>query len=326
MRSVLLIPISRHFPIRLRHLTAFILVGILTSGIALAGDKDEHEHGYLGIALERITKSFRTALDLKGDDGVLIAEVFEDSPAEEAGLEDGDVIVRFDGQAIDSPGELQGRVRKTEPGEKIKVRVIRKGKVKNINVVVGEAPEDIRLRGWLGDHWRDRREFDFDGISGDVHRFMLAPGGLLGVRVTELNEELAPYFKVEAGGGVLVVAVTPQSVAEQAGITAGDVIVQLGAEGIASVDDLRRAARALDDHEAFTLSIVRQGKARELSAEMVFSNYSGHRSAGSFLREFHLPGAVWLPQHIEDDVREDMEELKEELNELRQQLDQLRGS
>lgn len=298
------------------------------AGGATAGDRDDDPHGYLGVTMEPITGSLRKALNLKGKEGILIDEVLEDTPAEAAGLEDGDVLVRFAGKKVDSPRRLRKLVTAAAPGDKVKVRVIRKGKPKNLNVVIGEAPDKRHARSFRGS-WHPRM-WGHRGGSGPIedHYVFLSRGGHLGVEVTGLNDDLATYFKVEPGKGVLVLSIISESVGEAAGLKAGDVIVKLGGEAVTSVDELIDAVRELEADQAFTISIVRQGQSQSLEAEMKAAGDMSQSSARHLLRSLRLPGMVWWDGDFEDEdgLHEELDELKDELDDLRDELEQLRGN
>ena len=88
-----------------------LLLILTTSALA----KDD-QHGYLGVMFQKITTSMSKALQLDEDEGVMISQVVDDGPAAKAGFEDGDVILKFDGKAIESFGDLNKAMKKTSPG------------------------------------------------------------------------------------------------------------------------------------------------------------------------------------------------------------------
>ena len=306
-------------------LAALTVIAILTTVPVLAGEKGADAQGYLGITMEPLTPSLRAALDLKSDDGVLVNEVLDDSPAKAAGIKAGDVLVEYDGKSVDSPRQLRKLVSRTDPGEKVPLRVIRKGRSKKLSATIGENPRERDYFSFGGG--RPPRDFDFDidiGHDGDVHRFV-SSRGQLGVEVTNLNADLAAYFKDEADEGVLVLDVWDESVAAEAGVKAGDVIVKLNAAAVSSVGDLRKATRELDDGDDFTLSIVRQGQSETLSARMTDAERGRRFSSRRLLRNLRVPGMYWW-QSPDDNLREDMDDLRDELHDLRDELSRLRGS
>ncbi len=196
---------------------AAMLLTVVT-GAGVAGSKDD-EKGYIGVYMQDLDGDLREGLDLEVNTGVLINGVEKGSPADEAGMEDGDVVIEFNGTEITSTDELRELVADTEAGQKVKIKIIRDGKEKTLTLVVGEWPDDLTWHSFGDVRFDDNNWHDF---GHSVRAFMFRPQ--LGVQVTELNEGLAPYFKTKSGEGVLVLDVNDESVAEAAGILAGDVI------------------------------------------------------------------------------------------------------
>ena len=98
--------------------------------------------GHLGVAIQELNQSLAESFGLKKADGALVANVGEGSPAAKAGLQAGDVIVGFNGKPIANSAELPLAVADVRPGETARIRVWRKGSVKDLAVVVGEAPQE----------------------------------------------------------------------------------------------------------------------------------------------------------------------------------------
>jgi len=133
---------------------AVIVVFGLSSAVT-AGSKDAGK-GYLGVYMQELDKDMRDGLNIEVDDGVLISGVESGGPADEAGLEDGDVIIEFAGKPISDPDDLRDLARDTEPGEKVEVKVVRGGEIKTFTLTVGDWPDDA---SWfsMGDlHRRSR--------------------------------------------------------------------------------------------------------------------------------------------------------------------------
>lgn len=309
-------------------LAAVLVVGL--SGIVTAGSKDEGEKGYLGVYMQKLDNDVREGLDLEIDEGVLISGVEEGSPADEAGVEDGDVIVEFNGEKVATPEDLRDLVREAEVGEEVELKVIRDGKEKTLTLVVGEWPEDF---GWLtiGD-FRSGWD-DVPGIGKMFHAF--TPKPRLGVEVADLNDDLAPYFKTKAGKGVLVLEVGDESVAEEAGIKPGDVIQKVGDEEVATVDELRESLEDYEEGDEVPIVVLRKGKKTTVTATMDEPWKSFQWSGKPHIEKFkidHMPKAYryhWKAPDIDvhmdqDDLRDDIDELKKELKELKKELEKLK--
>lgn len=317
---------------------------LLASISALAGEKS----GYLGVMLQDIDTSMAKALQLDEDGGVLINEIIDDSPADKAGLQEGDVFLVFNGKTIDSHKALTKAVRKTSPGDKIMVKVLRNGKTKNLDIVVGER-EKSETMVWF-DSDDDNFSFNFDE---DIHVVMddfdfefNLDRGFLGVHLDDLNEQLGEYFEVEDGKGALVTKVTEDSSAEKAGLKAGDVIVSIGGTGIDSADDLHDAMADTKPEEKVTVGVMRKGKSREFDVTLgemsdsgldqikMFTgqnNFSVHAPKMLMKHIQHpktpnVPNQVHRMQIIEELKSGDLEDVRNELEELRNELKELRKS
>jgi predicted metalloprotease with PDZ domain len=244
-------------------------------------------------------------------------------------LKDGDVIVSFNGKKVDKPDDLRDLVGDTEPGEEIEVEVFRNGKTQTLKIVMGEWPEDMSwiTVGDLGFNGDDLREH----LDNVVQAFSAKPR--LGVEVFDLNEDLAPYFKTKANEGVLVLKVKDESVAGDAGVVAGDVIVKVGEEKVTSVDDLRESVEDYEDGDEFPIQVVRKGKKKTLTATMDDSAnvmyWSGEPNVWNFRK--HAPGMykyrVDVPRvkvDVDDDIREELDQMKKELKAMRKELKELK--
>ncbi|NPA80114.1 MAG: Do family serine endopeptidase [Thermotogae bacterium] len=167
--------------------------------------------GYLGIVMQNVDRNLAKALGLKKPEGVIIAQVVKGSPADKAGLKEGDVIVEVDGRKIKNALTLRSIIQSKMPGEKVKIKVLRNGKYHTFTVVLGSLD--------------DRTAFAVGGGGSSV----LADKDV-GI--------VAAYEK----GKVVVKEVYPDSPAGRLGqINAGDVILKVNDRDIKSIDDLKRA-------------------------------------------------------------------------------------
>jgi serine protease Do len=169
--------------------------------------------GRLGIAIQNVNQALAESFGLSKPTGALVSSVEKGSPAEQAGVEPGDVIVKFDGKEVTDSAQLPARVGEMKPGATAKLEIIRKGATKEINVTVGEL-KDGKLAA------------NAEGAQKP---------GRLGVAVRPLN----PEEKRQAGvkDGLLVENATGP--AARAGIQPGDVILSVNGTSIHSVDQLR---------------------------------------------------------------------------------------
>jgi serine protease Do len=302
----------------------FAAITLLTAGSLYGRTEDkETSQGYLGVHMRKITEALREIYDLEMKEGVFVSYVENESPAEEAGMKERDVIIAFDGNSITSPKELKDEVREKAPGEHAKVRIIRNGDEQNLEVVIGEQPDE---RHWYSFYGGDRPgPWDFPVLPHRGPRemtFSFGPG--LEVKVAELTEDLAPYFDVDENDGILVLHVFADSPADKAGLKAGDVITKLAGQITATVDDLKEAVGDLDSGEEFRIAIVRNGKRDRL--EGIAEDSSSWESMG--LAPMHYPGMIpplwWIPRSFHDDLDEKMEGFQEDLNDLQEELKDLK--
>jgi serine protease Do len=205
--------------------------------------------------------------------GVLVEEVSPESPAEQAGIRKGDLIVEFDGERVRSTRQFTRLVHETPAGRSVPAVVLREGQRTPLMVTPGEA-ERPRIQGLedLGALMEDLRSRVIiraptrpapppppsppawsrspDDPIGRTNRLGITPGAL--------SPQLAEYFG--ATEGVLVTSVADGSVAQKAGIRAGDVVTAVNGTSVRAPADLRRRLQELREGENFTLSVLRDRK------------------------------------------------------------------
>ena len=267
------------FPAAKRTLVLMLSIALLAS-VAVAQAGDDNEKGYLGVMLQDVTPSMAKALQMGDKSGVMINEVIDDSPAEKAGLEDGDVILEFNGKTISDNGDLTKAVRGTSPGEEVKVVVLRNGKNKTIEIEVGKhEAKNVFFMSGDGDaphveHFGDgdhsvmvmSGDNDFKWTMGKDMSFSFnSDRGYMGVQLDDLNGQMGEYFGVEDGNGALVTEVVEDSPAAKAGLKAGDVIVQIGENDIESSAALHKAISDTEPDQQMAVKVMRKGKSKELS-------------------------------------------------------------
>jgi len=241
-----------------RMAAAFALV-VISGGLLFMAWRDGNavektKKGWLGVSVQELTPSRRDALKLGNRSGLLITDVVENSPADRATIKENDVLLVFDGKGVEKTNDFTQLVRNTPPDKKVKVKVFRDGEERELEVTIGSQKSDTWARSF---NWNDGRNFTM--WSNKPH---------LGVQVQDLNKDLAPYFKVEEKGGVLVVEVSKNTPAEKAGLKAGDVITRVGDEKITDADDLVQALRDYEAGAKVSIQYVRQGKNATVQAEL----------------------------------------------------------
>ena len=202
---------------------------VASETVAQLIDNGSVTRGWLGIQLQEVTTEIAAAMELKSPNGVLVNSVIDGEPAAKAGLRDGDIIVEIGNEAVDTPNELSRRVASFAPGDKVRVKVLREGKEKTVNVTLG-ARDDSSTVATNG----EAPSNDNDSLSSDV-----------GVRVSELNDSLRQQFRIPNDvDGVVVTGVRPDSPAQTAGLRPGSVILEVERQPIHNADELREKIKA----------------------------------------------------------------------------------
>lgn len=315
---------------------------------------------WLGVELQDVDAEMAKALDLRDGEGALVNRVVDDSPAAEAGLQDGDVIVSFDGDRVRDAGELTDAVRAARPGDRAPVVVIRDGAKKTIKVELGSrkaplgrlAPDLKALQEKMGDRMLYLHREKGDGEAPMMWTMADEPGAFIGIQMGELTEQLGRFFGAPDGEGVLVNEVVDDSPAARAGIEAGDVILRADDRPLGGPDDLRKALRKAEPGDELELTILRDHAERTLEVTLGEPPSDGqHRTLKRMFREggpgnLYFHGAPGLPEeHLElkdgeagDGERKviirrlapgampdgDAQELRKELQELRAEVERLR--
>lgn len=277
------------FSFRIPTRIAALALALAIPSLAFAGDDDdftENKSGYLGVRLQRIEGGLAEALDLKEDGGVLIGQVIDGSPADAAGVEAGDIVLKVDGQAVGTPDALAKSVRVKSAGSQVSLDVLRDGKPQTLTVKLGESPASGDAEGrelrWTrrqgsGDRGDNDAEDDGDDNDDDV-RIFRGPGaggrewigdehvrgerGYLGVMSQPISEELAGYFGVKDGKGALVSEVVKDSPAAKLGLQAGDVITKVDGEAIDGPGELMRAVRKIGEAKDVDVEWIREKRVK----------------------------------------------------------------
>ncbi|HJN46780.1 MAG: PDZ domain-containing protein [Vicinamibacterales bacterium] len=208
------------------------------------------------------------------DEGAVIVDVRPESPAASAGFLVGDVLVEFDGERVRSASQLTRLVRETPVGRTVSSTVVRDGTQVELEVTpeqgggVMATVQSLDHREGLGDVeiLRDYvGGFEPDAARPFVYGFRSGrEPARLGVNVQELSPQLADYFGVD--DGVLVSSVEEESVGEQAGLQAGDVITSVDGRVVEDIATLRRRLSAVDPGEEVSIGLTRAGREMELAA------------------------------------------------------------
>lgn len=242
-----------------------VLVAMATVGVASAAERGATV-GYVGLGLSDVSRA-----DKDENGGAKVEHVDSQSPAAKAGIKEGDVLVRFDGERVRSVSQLARLVRETPPGRPASVEFLRGDVRQSVVLTVGERRED--WRDW-GRELRDRLEAPLPNLR-QWGREMAEdwPFGAeaerrrpsrLGITYEEISGQLARFFRVEQGRGILVTEVAADSAADRAGLRAGDVLVAMDGHSIEDGHDLRRTMASIEEGRTVAVKVLREGKAVEL--------------------------------------------------------------
>jgi len=188
--------------------------------------------GWLGIGIQQMTPALEKSFGLKDKEGVLVADVFKGGPAEKAGLERGDVIVRFDGKDVAESKDLSRIVAATPVGKMVNVKIMRDGKEMERTVRVGEMEKKTETA-------------------------QLPSRKSLGITVQELTPEIAQDLGLKHETGVVVTSVEPGSPAADAGIQTGDVIQEVNRKPVNDVRDFSQKIEQAKSQDNVLLLIQR---------------------------------------------------------------------
>ena len=179
--------------------------------------------GWLGIAIQEITKELAESFGMKNTNGALVAGVEKNGPADKGGLEAGDVILKFDGKPITTSADLPRAVGATKPGKIVPVEVLRKGSAKTLNIGGGEMPSDPN----------EAAQSSKSAPQAEANK--------IGLTLKELTA--AQKKKLNGKNGLLVIEST--GAAAQAGIRRGDVILGLNNSETQSVEQFNKQINAV---------------------------------------------------------------------------------
>jgi serine protease Do len=229
------------------NLARYVMERLITEG--------KVSRGYLGVLIQPVTEGLAREFKLKEAAGALVGEVTAGSPADQAGLKEGDVIVEFNGKKVVDSRQLRLMVAQTAPGTKATLKIIRDGKEQVLTVKLGELqPDQLARVGRGGRGWQ---------AKNDPFR---------GVELADLDNRMRRQFDIPAQiRGPVVVAVEPDSPAAEGGIRVGDVILEINRQRISSVEDALNLASRYRGARVL-LRVWRDGGSRYVVIDTTRSN------------------------------------------------------
>jgi serine protease Do len=203
-------------------------------------EKGKVVRGWLGVVIQDIDPSLAKSFGVTVTEGVLVSDVQENSPAKEAGFDRGDIVIEYDGRAIRDVNHLRNAVAQTGVDKKVKVKVLRDGKEKELTVKIGEQPAEL---------------------------FAIGPGGVpspgkvqreFGLTVQDITKEIAKNLGIEEESGVIVSSVQPGSPATESDIREGDIIKEVNRKKISNVKEFKNVVGDADKEKG-VLMLVKRG-------------------------------------------------------------------
>jgi serine protease Do len=202
--------------------------------------------GFLGVKVQQVTPEMALGLGMQKPEGSIVAWVTQDGPADKAGVQVGDVILRFGDEAPTDERDLLRKIAGGTPGEKVRLAVLRDGKPLDIPVTLGEWPRMA---------WEER---DAPTVVAPPH--WNAPPDL-GVQVAALTDKLAAANEIpphaEGTKAVLVTAVAQDAEAAHSGVSVGDLILRVNNDQIGSASDwLHAIAEAHAENRTYAMVLL----------------------------------------------------------------------
>lgn len=234
---------------------------------------------FLGVYAEDVNKENMGRYGLREARGVGLTQVVKDSPAEKAGLKKDDVILRFEGDTVTSVRKLNRLVSEVAPDQTVRLTISRGGAEQEVTVTVGkrnvssntfhrlQVPDGFEgFRGLMtpGEPGANVWKWGGQAPGGEGMVFSFGNNRRIGATTMQLTKQLADYFGISAGKGVLVTSVAEDSPAARAGLKAGDVIISVDGEKVEAAGDLSRAINKKKDGDV-TLTVIRDKNQRTIT-------------------------------------------------------------
>lgn len=209
-------------------------------------EKGKVVRGYLGIYIQEVNKTIAKQFNLPDNTGVLVSQVNPNSPAEKAGLKRGDVIIEFNGIKINSSSQLRNEAANSIINQPVKMKIIRNGKEKELEIIIEEQPKDF-----------DKEASSIDEPRGGAQ----TTAKELGITAKELTKELADKYDYSLQEkGVIIVKVDEGSIADEGGLKEGDLILEIDRKEIKTIRDFQNALSQSDkEKNSEILFLIRRG-------------------------------------------------------------------
>jgi serine protease Do len=240
---------------------------------------------WLGVEAREVTPENVKEWKLPAERGVVVGRVSPESPASKSGLKETDVITEVDGQRVEGSAQFRRMIREIPAGRTVQLTVWRDGRAQTVAATLAQAEQNHRamLNAVPGGfafrmpnveipEMPDVEVQEMPGMPNmDVDNGMMVlpfSRPRLGIDAEDISGQLGSYFGVPDGEGVLVRNVNAGSVAEKAGVKAGDVIINFNGDRIRSLGDLREKLAAKTDDKPAKLSVLRNKSEVTLTVDL----------------------------------------------------------
>jgi S1-C subfamily serine protease len=232
-----------------------VLVLLVTGiGCAQAVHVDRsRSQGWLGVEIRDVSRDLKEDENLTVDNGAYVDRVVDDSPADKAGIKEGDVIVKIGDAAIDDASDCTRAVRKLKPHTDVRIEVARKGERKTITATIGRNSSSMAYSYSIPSITSMPR------VPSAPRAFSFSFGNSVdGLEGEELTRQLGEFFNVPDGHGILVKNVERHSDASKAGFRAGDIIVKVDKHSVRSMGEMSEEIRDASK-DSVAVEVLRKG-------------------------------------------------------------------
>ncbi len=318
-------------------LTAIVLV-VGTATARKYKSSRHHDHGaFLGVSTESVDSRLADRRDLPVEFGALIDRVYNDTPADDVGLQRGDIVVEFNGTKVRDSEDLSDLLDDLNSGDEAKLVVRRNQDTVGFTVTLGDQDDflkDFHFPSNVGALVAPRAPKVPQAFWFDPHR------AYIGIGMMDLTRQLGDYFGVTKARGVLVTEVEKNSPAEAAGLKAGDIVIRLDGDRVFDSDDIQDIVSESKAGDKLKVGIMRDKK--EMEVELTVDERDGDYNYDNRWGSFSIPDIpdvnVVIPNgnqfwygdddnvssfyHNSRGFRDEMGKLKDELKELQDELHQ----
>ncbi|MBW1691914.1 MAG: PDZ domain-containing protein [Deltaproteobacteria bacterium] len=258
------------------------LIGMAVYSNLLAGfigEKSQAPTAYLGVEIQDLKEGMAEAMDLRYGGGVTVTRVVPSSPAAEAGIKPGDIILQYNRSRVENRSMLQDMLAEADPGDRARIVLDRAGQVRTFYVELGQRPSYLMQTAYTPPA---QTASDFEW----------------GCTLSPLSADLVQKLSLPSSvKGVVVVAIAPSGLAKNAGLQPGDVIVSVNRE---PTQDLAGFYEAIEDQRSLVLEIYRSGQVVYVQLEVRSASPPAATIAGSLTESSTLPGRVAVAANAGD--------------------------